>query len=127
MSHNMWGALANATDKHLQNTSKSERNADAQHNAIGDPLSHSAPPLNIDAKDTDLGNMRKEVPQSALERMKHVTKIIHHHRGKKMNLATALMSHSKLAGIVNGQRPSPPQKKKGAALQKFKARKFEGS
>ena len=68
----MWGALANATDKHLQNTSKSERNADAQHNAIGDPLSHSAPPLNIDAKDTDLGNMRKEVPQSALELILHI-------------------------------------------------------
>jgi hypothetical protein len=120
----MWGAIASATDKHLRQTSMSARGADNGGSANIDPLSFSAPPPGTNTKETDLGNMRRVVPQTALG--KHVTKIIHHHRGKKMNLASALLSHSKLANIVNGQNkkgwPSPPSKKKSVALQKFKAR-----
>ena len=64
-----------------------------------------------------------------VERMQHVTKIIHRHRSggsKKLNLATALLSHSKLANIVAGASKnkiaSPPAKRNSLALQKFKAK-----
>ena len=115
---NQWNLVASATDKHLQNYAGHEIKG---ANAVSDPLSLSAPPP---SRDTDLGNMRSDIPHSVLA--KHVTKIIHHHRGgKKMNLAAALMAgSSKLSNIVNGQKgwPSPPAKKKKLALQKFKAR-----
>ena len=68
-------------------------------------------------------------PQSAVQRVQHVTKIIHRHRGggKKLNLATALLSHSKLADIVsgnkrNGKAASPPVKRNTLVLQRFKAK-----
>ena len=68
---------------------------------------------------------------TAAQRIRHVTRIVHRNRGgsKKMNLATALLSHSKLAAIVSGgtkekgsKVASPPVKRNSYALQKFKAK-----
>lgn len=116
--------MASATDKHVALSESAKPSADEKRGFPQDKLAFSAPLPSTDSKETDLGNMRKEVPQTALERMKHVTKIIHHHHNKS-SLASALLGHSKIANIVNGRSnwPSPPNvKKKSAALQKFKAR-----
>ena len=63
-------------------------------------------------------------PLNGIEKIHHVTKIIHRHRSpKKFNLATALLSHSKLAKIVSGAKEaSPPVKRHSRAVQKFKAK-----
>ena len=72
-----------------------------------------------------------EQSMGAVQRVQHVTRIIHRHRGgspKKLNLATALLGHSALAGIVSGAKKgsptaSPPVTRRNEhVLHKFKAK-----